>query len=89
MNKKSLFPSIVELSETQYKVLLHLSNFSEEQQLAGYRKAKYLSAAHALVRKGLAATFRTGHFKLTERGHQLATYLKSNELSAKTDSIVR
>ena len=58
------------LSETQQKLLRYLSSLDYGQhQVAGYGAAPFLSAAHALVRKGfLGDGYRTGTFVVTDTG---------------------
>ena len=62
-----------ELSATQTKVLLFISRHpNANAQIAGYGRAPWLSAARALVRRGLAGTYLTGHYYLTDEGKALA-----------------
>jgi hypothetical protein len=58
----------MELSETQIKVMRILAKRSGEVQLAGHGMAPYLSAARALVKKGLAKTWHTGKYAATDDG---------------------
>jgi hypothetical protein len=62
------------LSEHQLKLLNHLAAHKDhEVQLAGYGQAKWLSVARALKRRGLANSFHTGKYYITEAGE---TFLK-------------
>lgn len=59
------------LSATQLKVLQRLAKDPNKlpRQLAGYGAAPYLSAARALVRKGLAKNgTKTGYYGITKAG---------------------
>lgn len=59
----------IDLSPTQRKVLIVLARNQVAIPLAGKGRAPYLSAARALVRKGLAfAGQHTGHYGATEAG---------------------
>jgi hypothetical protein len=60
------------LSRTQRYVLQWLATDTISVQIAGHGNAPYLSAARALVRRGLAWTYATGHFGLTDKGRALA-----------------
>ena len=68
----------MELSDTQKKVLRILAKRQGEVQLAGHGRAAYLSAARALVRKGLARTWHTGKYATTEAGRELVATLPPN-----------
>lgn len=62
----------MELSEHQTKLLIALDkHYPLEIQLAGYGRAKWLSVARALKRRGLAHSWKTGYYSATEAGHQL------------------
>ena len=69
--------SETEISETQKRVLRMLVKwpYSVERQLAGKGMAPFLSAANALVRKGLATSYLTGCFAATDAGRELAEAL--------------
>lgn len=57
------------LSPTQSLVLRIVnSGLNGRRQVAGYGAAPKLSAAHALVRKGLLRTHETGIFHITDEG---------------------
>ena len=61
----------VPCSETQEKmlrILCSLCKSSYHTQVAGHGRVKWLSAARALVRRGLAATYRTGWYAPTDVG---------------------
>jgi len=58
------------LSPTQKRVLLRVSRCPYDVQLAGYGRAPLLSAARALVRKGLLGSYQTGCFYLTKAGEK-------------------
>lgn len=59
-----------ELSVHQQKVFGWLVKADTNVQIAGYRRAAQLSAARALVRKGLAHTWRTGFYCLSQQGRE-------------------
>jgi hypothetical protein len=76
MNSVELRPQ--PLSAAQKKVLLVLSRDPNKlpRQIAGFGAAPYLSAARALVRKGLAKSgAQTGYYGITPAGD---TYLLLN-----------
>jgi len=54
------------IQETMLRILVKRG----QTQVAGYGRAKWLSAARALVRRGLAFTYRTGHYCPDEAGKQ-------------------
>jgi len=59
------------MSPTQERVLRFLAAQSNNSgQIAGYGRAPWLSAAHALQRKGLVNSYRTGRYYLTKAGIQ-------------------
>lgn len=63
----------IKISETQLMVMRYIKRHSLNggcEQIAGYGRASWLSASRALVRKGLARNGRTGHYGLTEAGHE-------------------
>ena len=67
---------MIELSGRQASMLMWLRKHDDHiVQIAGYGRAPHLSIAHALVRRGLAFTFRTGCFSLTEEGEERADKL--------------
>jgi hypothetical protein len=57
-----------ELSKHQQKLLKWLGADQCGRQVAGYGMAKWLSAARALQRRGLADSYRTGSYFVTEKG---------------------
>jgi hypothetical protein len=63
----------VEIADTQLKVMKHVKSNALHRgtsvQIAGYKRAPYLSACRALVRKGLMFTWNTGKYGLTEGGY--------------------
>ena len=64
------------LSTHQLKILTYLVNVGSIVQIAGYGRAGSLSAARALVRKGLASSaLRTGYFSATVSGKNHIKYL--------------
>jgi len=52
------------IQETMLRILVKRG----QTQVAGYGRAKWLSAARALVRRGLAFTYRTGFYCPDEAG---------------------
>jgi len=59
----------MELSEAQVRVLRFVHRgLNNSRQVAGYGNAGKLSAANALVRKGLLGSYRTGHYYVTNAG---------------------
>jgi hypothetical protein len=61
------------LTETQEKVLkLVAKSLNGQRQIAGHGMGPYLSAARALVRKGLLGSYQTGHFYITDEGKAAA-----------------
>ncbi len=71
-----------EISKTQMRVLGRMARYPNHlpMQIAGFGMAPQLSAARALVRKGLArAGSKTGHYKITEAGLK-AYFEQGNEL---------
>ena len=65
--------ALEQLSVTQQRVLKWIYREPNrcEVQVAGHGRAPLLSAARALVRKGLARTFNTGRYAATEAGRAL------------------
>lgn len=62
----------MDISQTQQKVLMFLADAQGPRNLTGHGRAPYMSAARALVRKGLAYQgTRTGHYGATEAGRTL------------------
>lgn len=62
----------MELSEHQLKLLATLDkHYPLEIQLAGYGQAKWLSVARALKRRGLAHSWKTGYYSVTDVGHKM------------------
>lgn len=62
----------IQLSDLQWKMIRYLSReILTSRQIAGYGAAPRISACRALVRRGLAYTYRTGHFGLTTEGKAL------------------
>lgn len=75
-----------EISETQLKVMRYIARNATNRtsvQIAGYGRASWLSASGALVRKGLARTWRTGHYALTDDGYALLAALTTTTPEAK------
>lgn len=59
------------LSEHQLKLLKHLATHRDCEvgvKLSGYGQAKWLSVARALKRRGLANSFHTGTYYITDTG---------------------
>jgi hypothetical protein len=75
VNLSNVFMRFADLSETQQKMLkllfVHYEKHGTEKQIAGYGNAKWLSAGRALTRKGLAGSWRTGYYHITEAGRVL------------------
>lgn len=63
--------SFDDLSETQQKMLRILVSRGGNVQVAGYGRAKWLSAARALMRRGLADSYHTGKYYATDAGKAL------------------
>jgi len=72
-----------ELTDIQLKMLKHLYRRKQAGiiyvPIAGYGNAPYLSACRALVRKGLATTYKTGFFDITEAGENLLLELANQD----------
>jgi len=70
---------VSDLSETQKLVMRyirrHSGNIGGHVQIAGNGRAPWLSASRALVRKGLAITYRSGRYALTPEGREIADKL--------------
>ena len=62
----------MELSTHQEKVFARLVRADCNLQIAGYGRAAHLSAARALVRKGLAMSWLTGYYCITPAGRLYA-----------------
>jgi hypothetical protein len=66
------------LSPTQQRVLRIVSKAPNGQrQIAGHGMAPFLSAARALVRKGLLRSWQTGHYCITDEGEAYMKQLES------------
>ena len=75
-DSEALLSSYEEMSPTQQRVfrfIMRRGNY--HGQIAGHGRAPWLSAAHALIRKGFFVSFRTGEFVLTEQGRALSVAL--------------
>lgn len=58
-------------SEFQTRMLRRLARHNGMSvQIAGHGMAKWLSASRALVRRGLAGTYRLGHYYATDLGRK-------------------
>lgn len=66
MNEVKLAPAPG--SAIQERALRWLCRNQCEVQIAGHGRAAWLSAANALMRRGLARSYRTGRFYATDAG---------------------